>query len=103
MIQNQHRCHFCSNSRSRARGIGKRGIEERLLDKPTDCLGAGWLRIANDDGKTNNCGRLAAWAGLDLGCDIAGEVLRCPAQGAERVDARSCWPVTSSPSPKCNC
>ena len=45
LIQNQHRCHFCSNSRSRARGIGKRGIEERLLDKPTDCLGAGWLRI----------------------------------------------------------
>ena len=28
-------------------------------------------------------GRLAAWAGLDLGEDIAGEVLRCPAQGAE--------------------
>ena len=32
--------------------------------------------------------RLAAWAGLDLGDDIAGEVLRCPAQGAERVDGR---------------
>ena len=47
-------------------------------------------------------GRLAAWAGLDLGDDIAGEVLRCPALGAERVDARSCWPVTSSPNPKCN-
>jgi len=33
-------------------------------------------------------GRLAAWAGLDLGDDIAGEVLRCPAPGAERVDGR---------------
>ena len=33
-------------------------------------------------------GRLAAWAGLDLGDDIAGEVLRCPAPCAERVDGR---------------
>ena len=37
-------------------------------------------READDGGKDEDCGRLAAWAGLDLGDDIAGEVLRCPAQ-----------------------
>ena len=42
-------------------------------------------READDGGKDEDCGRLAAWAGLDLGDDIAGEVLRCP---AERVDGR---------------
>jgi hypothetical protein len=45
-------------------------------------------READDGGKTKNCGRLAARAGLDLGDDIAGEALRCPAPGAERVDCR---------------
>jgi hypothetical protein len=47
-------------------------------------------READDGGRTKTCGRLAAWAGLDLGDDIAGEVLRCPAQGAERVE---CWVI----------
>ena len=41
-------------------------------------------RAADDGGKTKTYGRLAAWAGLDLGDDIAGEVLRCPAPSALR-------------------
>ena len=40
-------------------------------------------READDGRKTKTCGRLAAWAGLDLGDDIAGEVLRCPASDAD--------------------
>ena len=45
-------------------------------------------READDGGKDEDRGRLAARAGLDLGNDIAGEALRCPAPSAERVDCR---------------
>jgi hypothetical protein len=42
-------------------------------------------------------GRLAAWAGLDLDDDIAGEVLRCPTQGAERVDGARAFSPSCGP------
>ena len=45
-------------------------------------------READDGGKTKNLGTPGRLGGLDLGDDIAGEVLRCPAQGAERVECR---------------
>src|SRR5277367_1087745 len=45
----------------------------RLISRPLRA------READDGGKDEDCGRLAAWAGLDLGDDIAGEALRCPA------------------------
>jgi hypothetical protein len=46
-------------------------------------------RPARWEGRASaHCGRLAAGAGLDLGDDIAGEALRCPAPGAERADCR---------------
>src|SRR5271163_1520150 len=65
--------------RARSRASTQRG---RDLSRPIRA------READDGGKDEDCGRLAAWAGLDLGDDIAGEVLRCPAQGAERGDGR---------------
>jgi hypothetical protein len=73
--------------------LGKSGRGERVrlgLSRPinTRVNPRPHAREADDDGKTKNCGRLVAWAGLDLGDGIAGEVLRCPAQGAERVDGR---------------
>ena len=33
---------------------------------------------AGDDGKDEDCGRLAVWTGLDLGDDIAAEEHRLP-------------------------
>ena len=46
------------------------------------------LLIQSDRCSRAHAGRLSAWAGLDLRGYIAGEVLRCPAQGAERVKCR---------------
>jgi hypothetical protein len=56
-----------------------------------------YAREADDGGKGEDCGRLAARAGLDLGDDIAGEALRCPAPSAERVDCSVIPSASASP------
>jgi len=42
-------------------------------------------READDGGKDEDCGRLVARAGLDLGDDLAGEAPAAPAPGARTV------------------